>query len=380
MPVTRRLSPLVLAAAMAASCLGAWPATAGRQQLGSALPALLPPSAGRTFYVATNGSDRTRGTLAHPWLTIGRALRAVRPGDTIYVEKGKYVIGTSISQSGTAIAPITLAAYPRQRPVLQAPPAGSATDTYALEITGSYLRIHGFNLQGAQGTSSADVYLEGSSHNVEISSNFIHGSQDQGIFAERTTSDIQIIQNRIFNNGAGFPGQHQSHGMYLEGQRDLVAGNLIYNQPHGFGLQIYPHNTGSWIVDNTVVSNGFSGIVIGGSGGVSGIVIRNNVFAFNAEWGIAHDRVNPTDCVADHNLLFGNTDGPTQPGFAGTDFSLGNPTDDPMFVDPARGNYALAPGSPAAGAADPAYELPTDFNGRARPAAPAIGAYEPSAP
>jgi parallel beta-helix repeat protein len=376
--LARRRYLLPIAVVVAASCLGATPAAAGPRQLGSALPALLPASAGRTFYVATTGSDRARGTLTHPWLTIGRALRAVRPGDTIYVEKGKYVIGSALSLSGTGTAPITLAAYPHQRPVIQAPPAASGQDSYALEITGSYLRIHGFNLQGAQGTSSADVYLEASAHNVEISSNFIHGSQDQGIFAERTTSDIQILQNRIFNNGAGFPGQHQSHGMYLEGQRDLVAGNLIYNQPHGFGLQIYPRNTDSWIVDNTVVSNGHSGIVVGGSGGVSGIVIRNNIFAFNAEWGIAHDRVNPTDCVADHNLLFGNADGPTQPGFAGTDFSIGNVTDDPMFVDPARGNYAPALGSPAAGAADPAYELPTDFNGRPRPAAPAIGAYEPS--
>jgi hypothetical protein len=341
--------------------------------LGSALPPRLPVSKGKSFYVSPTGSDRNPGTKRRPWRTVQHAADRLRPGQRVLVRSGTYV-GVQFTRSGTANAPLTFAAAAHARPVLVAP--AGPRDTYAADITGAYIRLHGFVLQGAQGTSSADVYVEARAHHVEISGNEIRDSADQGIFTDRASHDVQIIGNRIHDNGAGLPGQHQSHGLYLEGTADLVANNLIYNNPHGFGIQMYPANHGSIVVDNTVVGNGFSGIVLGGRVGVSGLTVRNNIFAFNKQWGIAHDAVNPTACVADHNLLFGNTSGPIEDHFGGTDFSGGNLGADPMFVDAGAGDFRVRLHSPAAAQALAAWSEARDFAGRKRGAKPSIGAYE----
>jgi hypothetical protein len=116
-----------------------------------------------------------------------------------------------------------------------------------------------------------------------------------------------LLGNRIHDNGLGHvPRQHQSHGLFVEGTNHMIANNVITDHPYGFGIQIYPQNTGTIIVQNTVVESGFSGIVVGGNGGVSNIRIRNNVFAFNSQYGIARDAVCPTSSVADRSVLFGN--------------------------------------------------------------------------
>ena len=54
--------------------------------------------------------------------------------------------------------------------------------------------------------------------------------------------------------------------------------------PGGPGIQVYDKNSGSIVVNNTVVRSGYSGIVIGGRGGVDGIRVHNNIFAFNDQW------------------------------------------------------------------------------------------------
>jgi hypothetical protein len=123
------------------------------------------------------------------------------------------------------------------------------------------------------------------------------------------------------------------------------------------------------------VDAGYSGIVVGGSGGVNNIV--NNVFAFNAQYGVSHDSACPTASRADHNVVFGNGFGATQGGCSGLDYSRGNRTTNPLFVNyPGRDLHVNA-GSPAIDYALPEYSPGGDFDGRARPqSAPDAGAFE----
>src|SRR4051794_28466612 len=97
-------------ASLAALALGG-PAAAAGDVPGSALPALLPQSTGATFYVAPEGSDRGPGSLARPWRTVQHALDRLRPAQRALVRAGVYAEGAVASRSGTAAAPITLAAY-----------------------------------------------------------------------------------------------------------------------------------------------------------------------------------------------------------------------------------------------------------------------------
>jgi hypothetical protein len=342
---------------------------------GPQLPPLLPPSTGQTFYVATTGSDSNPGTLAEPWRNVQKALNTLQPGQRALVRAGTYNQNLTFARAGTAAAPITVAAYPGERPVLHAAVSG---DTYPIEISGSYFRLQGFVIENARGTSGANVYPTGPAHHLELSNNEIRFSQDQGVYSDPSTHDIQVLGNLIRDNGFGHvPGQHQSHGVYMEGARHLIANNVIQDHPFGFGIQIYPANTATIITANTVVTSGYSGIVVGGDGGVSNIVVVNNVFAFNVQYGVSHDSDCPTASRADHNVVFGNGFGATQGGCPGLDYSRGNRTTNPLFINyPGRDLHVNA-GSAAIDYALPEYSPGGDYDGRVRPhAAPDAGAFE----
>jgi hypothetical protein len=143
-------------------------------------------------------------------------------------------------------------------------------------------------------------------------------------------------------------------------------------------MQVYDKGARAIVTGNTITGPGHSGIVVGGSGGVSGVRVHNNVLAFNSQWGISHDSSCPTSSVADHNVLYGNAYGPTRTGCSGLSFAGGNRTTDPLFVDYASRNFHLQAGSPAIDYGLAGYSPGDDFEGRTRPqgAAPDAGAYE----
>jgi Right handed beta helix region len=371
-------SRYLLAAGLAALGIAA-PACAGDEgasndlspvQAGAAsakLPPLLARSRGRTYFVATNGSDSNPGTRARPWKSVQRAFERLRPGERALVARGTYVADHVLERAGTRTSPITVAALPGHRVVLRA--GSSSGDTYPLRVRSgaAFARIQGFILERAEGTSSTNVYFEGSAHDVELSRNEIRFSQDQGIFVESGARRIHIIGNRIHDNGRGHEsGQHQSHGIYIEGADHLVANNVVYAHPHGFGIQIYPENERTVVVHNTVVGSGHSGIVVGGDEGVSDIAIRNNVLAFNARYGVQMDSHCPTRVAIDRNVIHGNRDGDVQGGCSGVRTS-DTIRSNPRFMAPARRDYRLSRGSPAINKARGDYSPRVDVRGRPRP-------------
>jgi parallel beta helix pectate lyase-like protein len=336
------------------------------------LPARLPPSKGKTFYVATNGSNSNPGTLTRPWRTIQTAASRLRPGQRAFVRAGTYRENVSITRRGTRRAPITIAAYPGEHPVIDSP-------SYPLEIEGAYWRIRGFVVQGARGTSSTNVYFESSAHHVELVGNEVRRSQDQGVYSEEETDHLFILANRIHDNGIDHrPGQHQSHGIYLQGTGHVVVNNAIWDHREGFGIQVYDQNAGSIIVHNTVVGSGHSAIVVGGSGGVSNITIRNNILAFNSNYGVQMDSDCPTGRVGiDTNVIYGNREGTIERGCSKVAIGR-NLGGNPRFVSYARRNLALAAGSPAINRARAVSSPRTDIRGLRRPRGRGydIGAYE----
>jgi hypothetical protein len=379
--VSTALAALALAAPACAGDQGPDNAVAVESGLAAAkLPRLLPRSSGDTFYVARGGSDSNPGTWERPWRSVQKALNTLRPGERALVRGGTYVEDHVLDRAGTRTAPITIAASPRERVVLRA--ASRSGDTYPLRIAsgGAYARIQGFVLERAKGTSSANVYFEGSAHHVELLHNDIRFSQDQGVFAEASTRNLYIIGNRIHDNGRGHVvEQHQSHGIYIEGRDHLIANNVVYGHPHGFGIQVYPQNHGTIVVANTIVGSGHSGIVVGGHEGVGKITIRNNVIAFNGRYGIQMDSHCPTGAVGiDRNVIYGNRDGAVEDGCSRVNTTGGNVSSDPRFVSRRGRNFQLRSGSPAINRARPDFSLPTDVRGRRRPRGGGydVGAYE----
>jgi hypothetical protein len=75
----------------------------------------------KTYYVSPAGRDSNPGTITAPFKTITYGMKKVRPGDTLLVRGGRYaerVLPGTIA-AGTATAPIRVAAYPSEHPVVE---------------------------------------------------------------------------------------------------------------------------------------------------------------------------------------------------------------------------------------------------------------------
>jgi hypothetical protein len=72
-----------------------------------------------TYYVSPGGNDQNSGSLESPWQSIGHALGELRPGDVLHLRGGVYYeSGIEIALQGVATAPITIQAYPGERPII----------------------------------------------------------------------------------------------------------------------------------------------------------------------------------------------------------------------------------------------------------------------
>jgi hypothetical protein len=79
-----------------------------------------PAHAASVRYVAPSGSDSADGSASHPYKTLTKAFSTLRAGDTLYVRGGTYPERIkSTPADGTASSPITVKAYPGERPVVQ---------------------------------------------------------------------------------------------------------------------------------------------------------------------------------------------------------------------------------------------------------------------
>lgn len=64
------------------------------------------------------GNDAHDGSPKRPWKTMQHAVRQLRPGQTLYLHGGVYHEKVYLTRSGTAEAPIVIAAYPGELPIL----------------------------------------------------------------------------------------------------------------------------------------------------------------------------------------------------------------------------------------------------------------------
>jgi len=361
---------------------------------GRALPKRLPASRGSVRYVARRGSDRNPGTRGRPWRTIQHALDTLLPGQTALVRAGTYAQSLVMHRAGTAKAPITVRAYPGERPVVH--PGGSESMDYPLRITAgaAYFRFAGFLVEGAPLHTTMNIWVSDGqrtrppapTHHIEISGCEIRSGTGTGLLVSPNTQAVQLLGNRVHDNGDG---SRQHQGIYFQGQDGLLANNLVYHQPDGFGIQVrgnYPdpntilpipaHNV--IVTNNTVVDNSLSGIMV--ENNASQVIVVNNISAFNGSHGVlGYDDdagvVLPGN-LAHHNLAWGNGSGSFgNSGRPVIDFSGGNLVANPRFADTRRRNYRLRAGSPAANRALAAFAPPVDQVGRRR-SRPDLGAFE----
>jgi hypothetical protein len=222
----------------------------------------VPLHAGRVLAVAPRGSDRAAGSLARPFRTVGHALKALRPGDVLYVRGGTYherVKATNITP-GRPDARILVLHYPHERPVIE----GQLWLAYP-----SYWTIDGINVTWAP-TNPKE-------HMVQV-----YGG-----------TGWVLEHSEIWGQGAGTP-MLKSGLLIGDGRRNnlgtyVVRDNCIHDNETNVYLDDFsqspdPHGT----IERNVIFNAYDGRGIklgppGDAGGPKDVTIRYNTIRGGVE-------------------------------------------------------------------------------------------------
>ena len=325
-------------------------------------------------FVSPAGSDSGSGAESQPWRTLGHALSATRPGETVVLRAGTYgAMGTTtqVGLSGTAAAPITLMGHPDDpKPTIQG----------YVRITGSHLRLSRILFDGPTGRVLPVSSSNPNGEEVQVS--VMYGSDVEiraseirdnawhaGIFVA-DAADVRLVGNYVHDNGdRSQPSQaNLDHGIYWGSGSGEVANNLIGDNL-AYGVHLYPEAAGVVVRHNTIVGNDRGGVIVAENAAHNRIV--NNVVAFNALSGIKAYALSGAGNVAEGNVVWSNG----SRNFEGSGMQLSaNVEANPRFA--AGLDYHLTTGSPAIDRALEGYRVATDYERRSRTGAADVGAYE----
>ena len=258
----KRTTPLALAACLAAGLLLTPPAATADTDTDT------DTDAEPTLVVATDGDDSAPGTLAEPLATVQRAVDLAGPGDVIAVRGGTYALdddNITITVSGTADAPITLAAHEGERVIID----GAALPASSTPVGGSIPRdergtihqeashwiVRGLELvNGPYG-----YYCAGCDSNVfeglVTRDNFESGFQLQGESSDNLILNLDSHGNRDpRKNGESADGLAIKEG---SGTGNVVRGARLWNNvDDGFDAWLFEDPV--TIEDSVAYGNGFN--------------------------------------------------------------------------------------------------------------------------
>ena len=149
------------------------------------------PSTG-DFYVAPNGSDANSGSIDKPFQTIQKAVNSAKPGSVILVRGGTYKQRVTFARanSGSEGRTITLAAYPRERAILDGTGIALPRLSGLIEIAGEYIRVNGFTIQNVGGDDGQMGILINQGAHVVVDGNRTQRTASAGIGAWYSESFI----------------------------------------------------------------------------------------------------------------------------------------------------------------------------------------------
>lgn len=320
-----------------------------------------------TIYVATTGDDVTGdGSPGNPYRTIQKGISMASSGDTVSVASGTYFQNITL-KDGVVVQ-------------------GAGADVTIIDgITGSVVTaigvgsdtaLDGFTITGGNAANGGGMLNSNSSPTVTNCIFYNNSAWDGGggMFNDQSSP---IVTNCIFSsNSAGWGG-----GMFNGTSPPMVtdctfSGNSAVNG--GGGMYNYDHSS------PTVTNCIFSGNLAMWGGGVnndeSSPTVANCTFSSNSATagggGMSNGGASPTvtNCILWDNGGEIYSDATSTPMVTYCDIQGGYAGDsnidaDPMFVDPAGGDYHLRPDSPCidmgSNAAVPGW-LTTDFEGDTR--------------
>lgn len=189
-----------------------------------------------TYHVAPTGTDAADGSAGAPFLTIQRGLdAAVVPGDTVLVQAGTYRERPVFRAGGTPTGgPITLAAAPGPRPVIDADGIGGPNEHVITIVGRSAVTVTGFEIRNNRVIDEgAAIFVSGSGRGITIRDNLLHdlrGTNAMGIAVYgtgRLPLDEVTIEGNVVHDAEPAP----SEAVVVNGNvtRFLIADNHVHD-------------------------------------------------------------------------------------------------------------------------------------------------------
>jgi hypothetical protein len=305
-------------------------------------------STGREYVVAPWGSDSGSGSANDPFGTMKHATKVLQPGDTLTARGGTYrenVIHYSGLARGSATNPITVRAYPGERPVIHGRLALYSADHWhisGINVTwwdGNSSNQHMIVFNGGTGFRFSHAEVWGAKSFAAIVTGY--GSRDfrlDHLYVHHTYTANDVNQDHLIYVSADSTG-------------GIIEHNVLAHSPNGRGVKLGPGSlsepgaSGNIVRYNTFFANeGPSSVRLSGDSNnnqiYGNIMVRpKSGEAAVTAWSLSGSGNVARDNIAWHaNGVVKTTTGLSDGG--------GNTMVDPVFADPANGDYT--PTNPAA--------------------------------
>jgi hypothetical protein len=185
----------------------------------AALPRAASAGGGRTFFVATDGSDSAPGTKARPWRTIQKAASTVPAGSTVEIRGGVYHERVVVRVSGAPGAWITFHNYAGEHVRLDGTGLGPYDGIAGLVAIDSraYVAVQGLEIAHFHDLADtfvpAGVFVTGSAHHISLRGLDVHdirtatadahGIAVYGTSGDDAIHDVTIDGNQVHDNHLG---------------------------------------------------------------------------------------------------------------------------------------------------------------------------------
>jgi hypothetical protein len=231
-------------------------------------------TAGKTFYVSTNGKDTYPGSKDKPWRSPAFGAKKLKPGETLIILGGRYVLGDYEKDiirppAGKADAWITIKGEDGKRPIL----AGRNNLLTGIELLGGgYIRIQNLEITSDNGSQFRDGIeaLDKPVNNIVLQDLHIHHIDEFGVNLG-DVNQLKIVDCKITHCGTGAVGgpagqQGGWRNVLIKGCSLSYSGHYYqggpgpsdYDRPDGFGIE--PSAGPIEIVDTTAEHNRGDGL------------------------------------------------------------------------------------------------------------------------
>lgn len=274
-----------------------------------------------TFYVSPTGNNSNSGAIDSPWLTPSYGARKLKPGDTLVILKGRYILkdieDILAPPSGTPDAWITIKGESSSPPVL----LGQNNLLTIVDLSGAqYVRLENLEITHNSQASGEALWcrdgieiLNAPASYIVLKDLYIHHLDEFGINAKDVV-DLQVLNCRIefcgfgaIGGPAGEQGGWQNvviRGSTLSWSGHYYRGgdgsNRPYDRPDGFGIE--PSN-GPVLIEYTRAEHNYGDGLDSKAGNTT---IRNSIVANNSCDGI---KLWASGSSIENTIIFGRGDG-----------------------------------------------------------------------